>query len=222
MQIHSRTLIILSLGLIAGLIAGFFGGQAYRRTSGLAPLPTTSSRQSFVSEGKPIHPAVIRALMCPLANTAPFTRAVDVAAFDDSDAYELGTESGRTTASRLDSQHVRTVECIAYTHVGLLPGGVHLLDVSECGGGSCVFRSLLLVRLEDVAQRSLIDGRPRALIMSSVAQISLGDRNNARVSVSDDGVVIQGKLEGELFRAWCRQRPRRPEAAVVDVRSLNP
>lgn len=73
-----------------------------------------------------------------------------------------------------------------------------MLDVSECGGGSGVFRSILLVRLDDVAQSRLLGDRPGVLIMSSVDQISLGDRDDARVSVEGDGVLIQGRLEGEL------------------------
>lgn len=194
MNTRPPNLLILLFGIALGTVAGMRIAAA---PSAATPTAATA-RLEFAVAGKPIHPAVLQTLMCPLATSSPFVRAVDVAAFDDSDAYELRTESGRTTASRLDDNHARTGEYIAYTHVGALPGGVHVLDVSECGGGSGVFRSILLVRLDDVAQSRLLGDRPGVLIMSSVDQISLGDRNDARVSVEGDGVLIQGRLEGEL------------------------
>ena len=44
----------------------------------------------------------------------------------------------------------------------------------------------------------MIRGRPGTLVLFSVDQIELGDRNNAIVSVEGEGVVVQGELEGEL------------------------
>ncbi len=195
MNTRSPNLLILLTVLLIGIALGTVAGMRIAASPSAAQPTAATARVEFAVDGnKPIHPAVLQTLMCPLAASSPFVQAVDVAAFDDSDAYELRTESGRTTASRLGDNR----EYIAYTHVGVLPGGVHVLDVSECGGGSGVFRSLLLVRLDDVAPSSLLGGRPRVLIMSSVDQVSLGDRNDARVSVGGDGVVIQGMLEGEL------------------------
>jgi|GEM_PF-5974134 len=198
MNTYPRNLLIVLTALLAGMALGTLAGMRLATMPANNPASAATPQLEFAIDGKAIHAAIVQALLCSLATTAPFTRAVDVAAFDDSDAYQLGTESGRPTAFRLDLQHVRTGEFIAYTHVGILPDGVHVLDVSECGGGSGVFRSLLLVRLEDVVQRSLIEGHPSTLILSSVDQIGLGDRNDAGVSVEGDGVVVQGRLEGEL------------------------
>lgn len=195
MNTRPPNLLILLFCIALGTVAGMRIAAA---PSAATPTAATA-RLEFAVDGRPIHPAVIRTLMCPLAASSPFIRAVDVAAFDDAAAYEITTESGRTTASRLDDKHARTGEYIAYTHVGMLPGGVHVLDVSECGGGSGVFRSLLLVRLDDVAQSSLLDGRlSRLMLLSSVDQVALGDRNDAQVCLEGDGVVIKGRLDGEL------------------------
>jgi hypothetical protein len=198
MNTRPRNLLILLTILLIGIALGTVAGMRIAASPSAAQPTTAAARLEFAVVGKPIHPAVIQMLMCPMAASSPFIRAVDVAAFDDSDAYELRIEWGRTTASRLDDNHARTGEYIAYTHVGRLRGGEHVLDVSECTGGSGIFRSLLFVRLDDVAQSSVLGDRPGVLMMSSVDQISLGDRNDARVSVEGDGVLIQGRLEGEL------------------------
>lgn len=184
--------------LIALLMGALLGAAAMRLVTvqTIAPAVSAQAQTAFAVNYKPIHPAVIQALMTPMEAATPFVRAVDVSAFAENDAFERTSQLGVMTAHRLDAKRARTGEFIAYTHVGVLPGGVHVLDVSECSGGSGIFRSLLLVRLNEASEGDLNRGRPKTLVLSSVDQIALGDRNNAIVSVEGEGVVVQGALEG--------------------------
>lgn len=193
----SRALLVPLITLLMGAL---LGAAAMRLVTvqTIAPLVSAPSDTAFAVNHKPIHPAVIQALMTPMETTTPFVRAVDVLAFAENDAFELTSQLDVMTAHRLDAKRTRTGENISYTHVGVLPGRVHVLDVSECSGGSGIFRSLLLVRLSEASEASLTRGRPKTLVLFSVDQIALGDRNNAIVSVEGEGVVVQGALEGEL------------------------
>jgi hypothetical protein len=197
MNCPSRALLV---PLITLLMGAMLGAAAMRFVTGptVAPAVSAPAETAFTVNHEPIHPAVIQALMTPMEAATPFVRAVDVLAFAENDAFELTSQLDVMTAHRLDAKRARTGEFIAYTHVGVLPGGVHVLDVSECSRGSGIFRSLLLVRLNEASETSLTRGRPKTHVLFSVDQIALGDRNNAIVSVEGEGVVVQGALEGEL------------------------
>ena len=76
-----------------------------------------------------------------------------------------------------------------YARVGTLTGGQHVLRVASSSGGSGHFISLLIVRFS--IEREYQDEEWRArLVMTRVAEISLGDRYDGEVSVSGHTLSI--------------------------------
>jgi hypothetical protein len=74
-------------------------------------------------------------------------------------------------------------EVFEYVRVGTLTGGQHVLRVATSGGGGRHFVSLLIVRFS--IEREYQDEECRArLVMTRVAEITLGDRYDGEVSVS--------------------------------------
>jgi hypothetical protein len=189
--------LISTLGIIVALGWWWYAHQhvtaQISRTGGVRPIT-----DAFFVAGKPIHPAVVGALLCPMEASKSFVQAVDVEGFDDADGFEISTSPAKYGAFRLDEDGKRTNEYIGYKHVGVLPNGVHVLDVVDWGGGSGVFRSLLFVTLEESSTLGVVRDRRRRVLLSAVDQVAMGDRNEATVVMEGDAVVIQGAADGEL------------------------
>ncbi len=145
--------------------------------------------KTFRYRGKPIPPPAVAELVGILADPLPTltsidlegwlrsNRAVNVAAeregWIEADIVEDGKKAGYNM----------------YRREGTLPGDVHVLQTVDNGGGTGAFKHLLLVRFEfDDAYE---DGATRRRIsMKRVGGFSLGDRDDGKVEVRDDKIII--------------------------------
>jgi hypothetical protein len=77
----------------------------------------------------------------------------------------------------------------AYRHLGVSPGGTHVLHTQCSGGGTGVFEDLLLVRFHQ--DRIQQNGKPRnRLLMTSVGSFTLGDRDDGEIRFEGSRIVV--------------------------------
>ncbi len=136
----------------------------------------------FRYRGKPIHPALIAAFVGGLSDGGPVVRSVDVTAAWGTDQYGgrhqvLGDGTVEYTVPNTDPG-----ETFSYRRLGAFDDGTQVLRAALNGGGSGVFGTLLLVRF-----RTGADG---ALLLEVKKSVPLGDRDDGRIEVRRDRVVL--------------------------------
>lgn len=146
------------------------------------------ANEAFGFEGKPIHPGLVEEFSSSIADSgSPTTISIDVAA-------EHGNEYFYDDVSKGDSGSIVLKkddgEYFYYKWLGRLNNGLHVLEVGEGGGGSGVYTSLYFVKF-DKGQGSMEDGKPYdRLLMSIVRMFSLGDRDDGKITVQPNEVVV--------------------------------
>jgi hypothetical protein len=74
----------------------------------------------------------------------------------------------------------------AYRHLGVSPGGTHVLHTLSSGGGTGIFEDLLLVRFHKDRVRHDSEQRDR-LLMTRVGNFILGDRDDGDIRFEATG-----------------------------------
>ncbi len=76
-----------------------------------------------------------------------------------------------------------------YQHLGVSPGGTHVLHARSSGGGTGVFEDLLLVGFH--ADRVRYDAKKRdRLLMTSVGIFTLGDRDDGEIRFQNNKAIL--------------------------------
>lgn len=88
-----------------------------------------------------------------------------------------------------------------YEYVGMTKSDIHVLYTSDSGGGSGVFKNLLLLAFEydngincDLDKKTIQPARKR-LLLKKLGEISLGDRWDGELKVEGNSIFI-GKDKG--------------------------
>lgn len=146
--------------------------------------------RDFSFGGKPIHPELIKEFETWFSDkSSPVTVSVDVAAavhaHNEYDTDVVAIENNRVRATNSDGRGF-----YEYERIGTLKNGLHILRTYDCGGGSGVFQNLFFVRFSpDVAYGG--DGQSyERLLMTVVGEFPLGDRDNSRIEISLNKVII--------------------------------
>lgn len=145
--------------------------------------------KSFTFNGKPIHPLLIHEFIGG-PKYGSFVTAVDVTAAQGSKKYSFkDVKSGKNWAG-IQIPIEDWKESYWHTWYGRMENGVHVIRTSYSGGGSGCFGDLLFVELKvDRAYKS--DGTAyERLLMKKVLGFGLRDRDDAKVEVMKDRVVI--------------------------------
>lgn len=149
--------------------------------------PGLADVDGFTFRGEPIHPKLVLEFEAWLSDdTPPITTAVDIAAAFDTNEYGEDVE---TTAGGF----VRFMDgdgWYAYKPLGQMEDGTHVLHTEANGGGSGIFTNLVFVRLDEDKAMTPTGSSYTRVLMSVVGRFVLGDRDDARIQVLADRVVV--------------------------------
>ncbi len=141
--------------------------------------------ESFQFRDRPIHPACVMTLGTELADGLPAVGAVDVEGCTESQQHpaEFAVRDGWISIELKDGG------AFSYRHLGVSPGGTHVLETHNFGGGTGVFEDLLLVRVhrDRVRQDDKIRDR---LLMTSVGSFVLGDRDDGVIRLDGNRLIV--------------------------------
>ncbi len=186
---------VLSCGiLLAGCVT---------RETGHDARPTRPDLPYGFSKPPYVHPRVVEDLMTWLGDGGDQVVAVNLLESQDSNRYS-GEVKVRELAGEAPLVYVTDGnERFGYRYVGTTTSGVDVLRTSNCGGGSGIFISLLLVRWEedmaiacDWDHLTVRPGRKR-LLLRKVGEIALGDRWNGKLEVKGNDLFV-GKDVGQF------------------------
>ena len=143
------------------------------------------ANRDFTFAGQPINPRAVNDLLPWMSDALPGPVAVDVEGAQLANRYAGEVEKGDRGLVRLvvEGRAGQRGEVFEYVRVGTLTGGQHVLRVATGSGGSGHFVSLLIVRFSIEREYQDEEWRTR-LVMTRVAEISLGERYDGEVSVS--------------------------------------
>ncbi len=149
-----------------------------------------------------VNPRIVEDLTTWLSDSSDQVVAVNLTASQDSNRYFGDVLVREEPDEHPFVFHEDGAAGFGYSFVGTTPSGLHVLATSEWGGGSGVFRRVLLVRFEADAGltvdwdagRVATSTEPRLLLWKS-GEIGLGDRWDGELRVEGDTLVI-GTDEG--------------------------
>jgi hypothetical protein len=148
----------------------------------------SEARDKLTFGAQPIHPRLVQQLLGGLADAHPVTMAVDVAAaaksgdFLDEDVKSEGRGIFYETGKDAEWQRFE------YRKLGTLANGTVVILTLDSGGGSGIFENLLFLKFE-VGAPGVGEKYPQ-LVMRSVGQFPLGDRDERAVKVRKNRVIV--------------------------------
>lgn len=143
----------------------------------------------FTYADSPIHPAAVMELSGVLADPLPKTAAIDLEGFTRSNAVSGSVVSEKDRTVWLHDEERCGTGCFGYRTLGCSPTGTWVLWTVSNGGGTGYFENLLLVRLErDVVTTNT--GRRNRIVLRSVGEYGLGDRDDGGVRFEGNQVFI--------------------------------
>lgn len=150
----------------------------------------------FTYDGQPIHPQLVMQFEGWLSDGGPIVVTVDVAAAQGSNQYSapiriLDSDLGPWVHVDLPGPpDVMSKPFFQYVRLGTLADGTQVLETASSGGGSGVFEDILFLRFS-AAQGYAIDPHPHdRLLMTVVGSYPLGDRDDGKVQVLPDRVIV--------------------------------
>jgi hypothetical protein len=155
------------------------------------------ANRALTYRGAPINPRAVQELRAWLSDSEPGPVAVDLAGTHETNRYfgrYARDPSGRTVidlrTTVVGPRDDADRGSFSYRRVGTLPGGIHVLETAESGGGSGVFVSLLLVQFAVDWEYDERGARKPRLVMRRVGEIALGDRYGGTVTVKGRTIEI--------------------------------
>jgi len=143
----------------------------------------------FCFEGEPVHPGVIDEFSGWLSD-GPMISGIYLDGAYNSDRYfHYKVERwGNWVYGVFDAGNAQE-GFLRYLHHGRTPGGIHVIEAHQNGGGSGVFQDLIFLRFEH--EVVLENGRVRARpLLRRVGGFILGDRDSGTVRLSGSTVFI--------------------------------
>ena len=171
-----------------------------QKTDGTEEIPV-QSRFSFTQE-EYIHPRIVRELQGRISDRNQTVVAVDLMAANRSNRF-YGDRWVRAIGQRIWVGWTDHKEEFSYSHIATSASGVHIVECSDRGGGTGIFRSVLLFALD--GDRSLDEGPSGALftreriLLKALGTISLGDRYEGEIEYRNGWLVI-GPDRGHFAR----------------------
>lgn len=154
----------------------------------LMDLSLSKANASFTYKGKPIHPGLVQQFMPWLSDPGePTIITVDVSTKHSNQYSDRDVEvKGKNVCLKPEEDG----GYFCYEWLGRLANDVHVLKVSDAGSGSGIFVTLVFVIFEQVFRINM-DGKKRScLLMTVVREFSLGDRDQRKIAVLPDKVLI--------------------------------
>jgi hypothetical protein len=147
------------------------------------------ANEYFTYKGSPIHPGLVKEFEGRMSDDGPIVLTVDVLGSHGVDEYGAPFKIMGEKVSFINRNATPT-EWYQYERLGTLANGIHVLHTSFNGGGSGIFQNLLFVRFDVQPARSFHDPAGERLVMSIVDWYPLGDRDNGKIQIMDDTVMV--------------------------------
>ena len=190
---------ILTLSFIFGM-AALAAGIAWAEQSNQNHPSYYFDRQPF------IHPKIIQALSTWLSDTGD--QIVSINLYDSQGSNRFCCESDLKVRNPSDKKGSNPIvyfnednQEFGYQYIGKTESGIHLLYTYYWGGGSGVFKNVMLLTLiadygvvYDEKNSIIMVNRPRLLI-KKLGEIALGDRWSGNLKIDGNNLTI-GKDEG--------------------------
>ena len=196
-----------AVGALVCLVASLLDDST--ETAPETPRTDAASRYAFHQE-EYVHPLIVQDMLGSLADKHGSVVCVDLDAGNDSNqyhgAYEVVKRIGRTFVEWKGTQG----ESFSYEYIGTSPSGVYMIACYDRGGGSGLFGSVALFRME--TDKTLVENRKRTLLRI-LDDISLGDRYDGSV-IYEDGTLKIG-ADKERFKSGGGPRDGKPLSIPV-------
>jgi hypothetical protein len=159
------------------------------------------TRFSFVQE-EYIHPRIVQELRGWMSDQTQTVAAVDLVAANKSNRF-YGAFWVRKVDQRLWVGWNDGKQEFSYSYIARSPSGVHIVECSDHGGGTGIFKSILLLAFD--CDRSLDEASSGALftreriLLKILGSIALGDRYSGTIEYRD-GLLRIGPDEGWFKR----------------------
>ena len=218
----------MALGRIAcaaGVFLIFYCVQPVNGQEDAPPVRTVEYEYSFVREPF-INPEIIRDFSTRLSDLGDQVVAINLLSSQNSNRYSL--YSGDLGVNEKDGQcpfvyvenRDKTTR-FGYQYIGMTEAGVHVLYTSDWGGGSGVFKRLMLLTIEfdagidccDWDRQTVIRDDSRRLLIRKLGEFGLGDRWSGQLGVNGNELRI-GRDEGWFSRGE-READRYPPVDQV-------
>ncbi len=190
-----RYVYLTLLALVAILLAFYAKSPSWFEDPLLA-----EANKSFSYRSQPIHPGCVEEFLVSLSDLGPpRVLVVDVGACMESDktcTYPVKEFEGFLFYTIPEPE-----ESFGYRHLGTTSSGVHVLDSWENGGGTGFFFRVVLVKFErqEYIKEGFDQGRKggtvplvirNRLIMRCLGQIGHGDRDDGKVALKGDRLIL--------------------------------
>lgn len=144
----------------------------------------------FTYNKQPIHPGLVAEFNPWMSDTwKSVTISVDLlSAYGTNEYFEDNVKIKENGYIYL--QKDEESEYFYYKWLGKLNNGLHVLEVGEGGGGSGVFMGLMIVKFEKSSGFTPGGQKYDRLLMSIVRNESLGDRDDGKITVLPDKVIL--------------------------------
>jgi len=148
---------------------------------------------SFTYKSKPIDPKLVQKFSSWESDSPkPKVITVDVAAAFDTNEYsgEVRLQGASVCFDTEDGNQQKDGGFFCYEHLGKLKNELHVLKISDNGGGSGVFQELFFVKFAKGEGYTEDGEKYERLLMSIVRQYTLGDRDDGKIKVLNDRVIV--------------------------------
>ena len=195
----------MSLNRITYAVGAFFilcCAQPVNGQEDAPPVPIVEYAYSFV-RAPFIHPKIIQDLSTWLSDRGDQVVAINLSDSQASNRY-FGDVGVNHTAGQCPFVYTEEKsQRFGYQYIGMIESGVHVLYTSDWGGGSGVFKQLILLTLEfdygidccDWDVQTAIRADRKRLLIKKLGEIGLGDRWSGQLSASGNELRI-GRDEG--------------------------
>jgi len=151
---------------------------------------------SFTFDGAPINPLALKELTTWESDSYPGPIAVDLDGTSHSNRYFGEYAKTPQGSVRIDMRTTKVVPSaenegwFSYERIGTLTNGIHVVETSDNGGGTGVFKSLLLIRFAVDFEYTDTGARRDRVVMKRLGEVTLGDRYGGTVTVKGNAVEI--------------------------------
>ena len=200
--------VILFTCLLVALCVMLSAGCCHLQPQNRVAVPNKDFPYSF-DKAPFISPRIIQDLSTWISDSGDQVVAINVLEAQGSNRYHGDAHVGEghppyvSTETTTVDFGVTNNAWFGYHFIGMTKSGVYVLETSDSGGGSGVFRNILLLTFEDddgivcdwekTVARHL--NKRKRLLINKLGEIPLGDRWDGELKVEGDSIIV-GKDRG--------------------------
>ena len=148
------------------------------------------ANQYFTYNTTPIHPFLIKEFEVWLSDDCPpIIVSVDVIAAAKA-RNEYYTDIVSINGRQVRAENINSNEYYQYEWLGRLPNGIHVIETTDYGGGSGIFRNLLFLKFATDKAYDPNGTTYKRLLMTVVRVFPLGDRDDGNIEVLAEKVIV--------------------------------